>query len=333
MSRCAVADEATITNLAALQGHHGAADRSAQDDRGAGEAAHRRPASRSTTITGSIHSPEPGSVEMLMELAYRLAIEESPFIQAIRNNVIVVITPTTEVDGHEKRGRQPARAAARASRRRRWSTGASTSQHDNNRDGIGMGLKLYAEHARRLPRPAPDGAPRPARVGQPALHVDGHRSLQPDRRPDPGQRVVVAGAERDHGDDQARRARRVDLQLLRRLGAELHVLDRRHATTRSAASTRRRATARPGVDAAGDEPRVVPAEPDPGDVKWSAARQREHAGVGDAHHAEQRREEQGDVPRELLPKNKHKIERGKTKAPYAYVIPAEQRKRVGVGGR
>ena len=26
---------------------------------------------------------------MLMELAYRLAVEESPFIQAIRNNVIV----------------------------------------------------------------------------------------------------------------------------------------------------------------------------------------------------------------------------------------------------
>ncbi|MGC9973081.1 MAG: M14 family zinc carboxypeptidase, partial [Bryobacteraceae bacterium] len=34
--------------------------------------------------TGSIHSPETGSPEMLMELAYRLAVEQTPFIEAIR---------------------------------------------------------------------------------------------------------------------------------------------------------------------------------------------------------------------------------------------------------
>ncbi len=52
--------------------------------------------------SGSIHSPETGSPEMLMELAYRLAVEESPFIQTIRNNVIFVFTPASEVDGREK---------------------------------------------------------------------------------------------------------------------------------------------------------------------------------------------------------------------------------------
>src|SRR2546428_2447095 len=51
--------------------------------------------------SGSIHSPETGSCEMLMELGYRLAVEESPFIQAIRKNVIVLITPVLEVDGHD----------------------------------------------------------------------------------------------------------------------------------------------------------------------------------------------------------------------------------------
>lgn len=51
--------------------------------------------------SGSIHSPETGSCEMLMELAYRLAVEESPFIQAIRKNVIVLITPVLEVDGRD----------------------------------------------------------------------------------------------------------------------------------------------------------------------------------------------------------------------------------------
>ncbi|MDQ3013944.1 MAG: hypothetical protein M3X11_24985, partial [Acidobacteriota bacterium] len=51
--------------------------------------------------SGSIHSTETGSPEMLMEMAYRLAVEETPFIQAIRKNVIVLITPTLEVDGRD----------------------------------------------------------------------------------------------------------------------------------------------------------------------------------------------------------------------------------------
>ena len=35
-------------------------------------------------MTGSIHSPETGSPEMLMELAYRLAVDESEAAKAIR---------------------------------------------------------------------------------------------------------------------------------------------------------------------------------------------------------------------------------------------------------
>ena len=38
---------------------------------------------------------------MLLELPYRIAVEET-FIQAIRNNVITLITPVIEVDGREK---------------------------------------------------------------------------------------------------------------------------------------------------------------------------------------------------------------------------------------
>ena len=37
-----------------------------------------------------------------MELAYRLIVEETPFIQNIRNNEIVFLTPVVEVDGREK---------------------------------------------------------------------------------------------------------------------------------------------------------------------------------------------------------------------------------------
>src|ERR1051326_8104043 len=42
---------------------------------------------------GSIHSPETGAPEMLMELAYRIAVEETPFIDTIRKNSIIMITP------------------------------------------------------------------------------------------------------------------------------------------------------------------------------------------------------------------------------------------------
>ena len=49
-----------------------------------------------------MHSSETGSVEMLMELAYRLAVDDSPFIKTIRDNAIVMITPILEVDGRDK---------------------------------------------------------------------------------------------------------------------------------------------------------------------------------------------------------------------------------------
>src|SRR5687768_15811800 len=52
--------------------------------------------------SGAIHSPETGSPEMLMEMAYRLAVEDSPFIEDIRKNMIVMITPTLQVDGRHR---------------------------------------------------------------------------------------------------------------------------------------------------------------------------------------------------------------------------------------
>ena len=93
--------------------------------------------------SGSIHSPETGSPEMLMELAYRLAVEDTPFIQAIRKNVIVMITPTLEVDGRDRevdvynyRKANPGKAAPPLLY---WGKYVA---HDNNRDGLGMALAL-----------------------------------------------------------------------------------------------------------------------------------------------------------------------------------------------
>jgi Zinc carboxypeptidase len=53
-------------------------------------------------ITGTIHSPETGSPTALMELAYRLVVDDHEYIKSIRNNLITLITPVVEVDGRDK---------------------------------------------------------------------------------------------------------------------------------------------------------------------------------------------------------------------------------------
>ena len=91
-----------------------------------------------------MHSPETGGPEMLIELAYRLVVEETPFIQNIRNNVITLITPVIEVDGREKQvdtyyfNKKRAQGDARLPLMY-W---GKYVQHDNNRDGMGQFLKL-----------------------------------------------------------------------------------------------------------------------------------------------------------------------------------------------
>ncbi len=37
-----------------------------------------------------------------MELAYRLAVDESAYIRSIRENTITLITPIVEVDGRDR---------------------------------------------------------------------------------------------------------------------------------------------------------------------------------------------------------------------------------------
>ena len=53
-------------------------------------------------LHGGLHSTETGSPEMLMELAYRLAVSNAPHIRQIRDNVIVLINPVAEPDGRDR---------------------------------------------------------------------------------------------------------------------------------------------------------------------------------------------------------------------------------------
>ena len=94
--------------------------------------------------TGAIHSPETGSPEMFMELAYRLAVGESDFIRQIRDGVIYMITPIIEVDGRAKvvdlhMGKRKDPDANLPTRPLYWGKYVA---HDNNRDNIGQGLAL-----------------------------------------------------------------------------------------------------------------------------------------------------------------------------------------------
>jgi hypothetical protein len=53
-------------------------------------------------ITAGLHSPETGPPEMVMELAYRLAVSEADHIREIRAQVLTLITPVLEMDGRER---------------------------------------------------------------------------------------------------------------------------------------------------------------------------------------------------------------------------------------
>lgn len=93
--------------------------------------------------TGGMHSPEAGPPEMLMELAYRLAVEESPFIQNIRKNSVVILTPVLDTDGRDRyvdtymyRKKNPTKPPIPLLY---WGKYVA---HDNNRDNVGMGLAL-----------------------------------------------------------------------------------------------------------------------------------------------------------------------------------------------
>jgi len=94
-------------------------------------------------ITGGLHSPECGSPEMLMEMAYRIVVDESEFYQSIRNNMVLLMTPVLEVDGRDryvdtyryKKDHEDKKTLPLVY----WGNYVG---HDNNRDNIGLALTL-----------------------------------------------------------------------------------------------------------------------------------------------------------------------------------------------
>ena len=94
-------------------------------------------------ITGTIHSPESGAPTALMELAYRLAVDESPYIRNIRDHLITLITPIVEVDGRDREVDvfrwHMAHPGETYPPLLYWGHYVG---HDNNRDAMALTLKL-----------------------------------------------------------------------------------------------------------------------------------------------------------------------------------------------
>ncbi|MFN2565071.1 MAG: M14 family zinc carboxypeptidase [Gemmatimonadaceae bacterium] len=98
-------------------------------------------------LNAGLHSPEMGSPEMVMELAYRLAVSDDPSIRKIRERVITLINPVSEPDG---RDRQVDWYYRYTKGRPRFDDGFPRSTpywgkyvvHDNNRDGIQISQAL-----------------------------------------------------------------------------------------------------------------------------------------------------------------------------------------------
>ena len=290
--------------------------------------------SRSTTRSSGMHSPETGGPEMLMELAYRLIVEETPFIQNIRNNVITLITPVIEVDGREKQvdtyyfNKKRAQGDARLPLMY-WGKYVAARQQPRRHGAV---PRADAERRRRhtLEWHA-DRHARSARSADVSLRVDRHRPVQ--RRIDP---IVVdewwmLAQERRDGDDQARRARRVDLRVLRRLGAELHVLHRAQHNAigrfyevqsygpdplrRSRPARRRRARSGSGRTRRCRS------------IKWGPRNNtniQESALLFSLNHVAKNKELYLE---NYWLKNKRAVDKGKNGPTYAWVIPATQRRK------
>ncbi|HEY8056253.1 MAG TPA: M14 family zinc carboxypeptidase, partial [Terriglobales bacterium] len=138
----AIADEATIANL----DHYRDITAKLADPRTLNQQAADALIAQGKPMywaAGSIHSPETGSPEMLMELGYRLAVEDTPFIRNIRDHEIVLITPATQVDGRDREvelyNHHKAHPTDPEPGLIWWGHYVS---HDDNRDGLTLATRL-----------------------------------------------------------------------------------------------------------------------------------------------------------------------------------------------
>ena len=101
------------------------------------------------TFMAGLHSSETGPPEMVMELAYRLAVSDDPMIRTIRDNVVVFIIPVAEPDGRDRivdwyrlHNADDIDGSDRVPGPPYW---GKYIYHDNNRDGLQLSARLTQE--------------------------------------------------------------------------------------------------------------------------------------------------------------------------------------------
>ena len=98
-------------------------------------------------LNGALHSTEMNSPEMLLELAYRLAVSDEPAIRTIRGSVITLINPVSEPDGRDRQvdwylHYTKSHPTADDGFPRSSPFWGDYAFHDNNRDGLQLALAL-----------------------------------------------------------------------------------------------------------------------------------------------------------------------------------------------
>jgi hypothetical protein len=225
-------------------------------------------------LMGGLHSAETGPPEMLMELAYRLAVEDSPLIRQIRAKLIVSLTPAAEPDGRDRyvdwyyrhlidssEEKDPGQWTALLGQVRlpRQQPGHQLLAADDA-NPFGLVLEVASAHHARAPR-----------VGALPLHLQRSGAAKSHPRSHPLRRVPLVRQLRDGPNGQVRNAGRLDPRLRGHVVPGLlglHVLQpQRHAAHARDLRKRRRhhheAQGGSGGASAGlsrsDDARVVPA--------------------------------------------------------------------------
>ena len=259
-----------------------------------------------------------------MELAYRIAVDESPFVKAIRENAITLITPILEVDGRDKQVdvAMAKRKDPKANVPNRLLYWGKYVSHDNNRDNLGLALKL-SQHVMKV-------------------FLDFHPLVMHDLHESISFLYISTGtgpynawldpitvdewnllAYREVNEhDQGGRPRRLDARLLRRLGPQLRLLrgqrPQRHRPVLRDPGRRRRLD--PGHRRV-RRPGLVQAQPAAEVGPLVHPQQRQPPAERRPHRHEPRRHGQGQVPGELLPQEQALGRQGPRRRPGRLRLP------------
>jgi hypothetical protein len=100
-------------------------------------------------VYSGLHSAETGHPEVTPELAYRLAVSEDPMLQRIREDAILFIMPVADPDGRNRMvdwyRLHEERIVSEHTRIPGPPFWGQYMFHDNNRDGLQLTLRLYQE--------------------------------------------------------------------------------------------------------------------------------------------------------------------------------------------